>query len=581
MKTLTLCRLLCRPVLAWLLPGLLLGSLLARPATAQTPRWAWAQLLDAVPGSSHVKQMQSDAAGNVYVLGEYRNGIALGNRSLIGAGGVDVFVAKFSPTGQCLWAMSGGGTNNDYAGHLALDQLGNVYATATILTDFTTACGLLPNPAYPAQSTVLWKLTANGNCVWTRLVAQPINITVTGSGDTDAVSLTTDSYNRPVVIVHSVNDVRIGTQDYSVQGTASWITYWNSDGMVRWVKEFRQSNNVGVYLAAGSTSTGTYISGGGIDVQLGSIFLPGRGGFLALIDTAGVWQWAKAYNVHNTNNGQITQLSVKERKLVTSGFIGSTGSFSYEGQTILPSPPSATGYNDGFVIGLTDSGAFSFAYRMPTSGSQGRCIVTGQALEPGGALYLTGYFNDTVELLPNQPRVSLGVQDGFVVKLDSAGQPVWALTDGVPPPQFMAQTGIRPQGIAVAGPAGPVIGGILADTVSLGSLPLVSIPRQTYDLFLAGIAQVMGTAEPLLVAGGPTLWPNPAGRKVQLAWPPQAAPTTVQVLDVLGRLVQTLHVAPQQARAELTCAALPPGVYHVRLLAGTYRAATRLVVATE
>ena len=50
-----------------------------------------------------------------------------GTTNLTSNGGTDVFVAKFNTTGAFQWAVSFGGTGNDYASGIAVDSSGNVY----------------------------------------------------------------------------------------------------------------------------------------------------------------------------------------------------------------------------------------------------------------------------------------------------------------------------------------------------------------------------------------------------------------------------------------------------------------------
>src|SRR6186713_3464712 len=49
-----------------------------------------------------------DAAGNVYVTGEFSGTRDFGSYSLTSLGFSDVFICKYSSTGTCLWAVRGG-----------------------------------------------------------------------------------------------------------------------------------------------------------------------------------------------------------------------------------------------------------------------------------------------------------------------------------------------------------------------------------------------------------------------------------------------------------------------------------------
>ncbi len=93
----------------------------------------WAKKLG---GSDNDKGNQVLTDGiNVYVTGSY-SGTAIfnpaGSDILIANGGTDAFVAKYTVSGTYNWARSFGGSGNDVGYGIALDSLGNVYATGQI-----------------------------------------------------------------------------------------------------------------------------------------------------------------------------------------------------------------------------------------------------------------------------------------------------------------------------------------------------------------------------------------------------------------------------------------------------------------
>ncbi len=71
-----------------------------------------------------------DVVGNCYVTGFYLGTATFGPFTLIGAGGDDIFVARYDPGGSVLWAQSaGGGASNDFGLGIAVDAAGNSYVT--------------------------------------------------------------------------------------------------------------------------------------------------------------------------------------------------------------------------------------------------------------------------------------------------------------------------------------------------------------------------------------------------------------------------------------------------------------------
>ncbi|MCE7070780.1 PKD domain-containing protein [Dyadobacter sp. CY327] len=79
----------------------------------------------------------SDASGNIYVCGStigttvFGNGIT-GSAGYISSRNTDFYVAKYSPSGECLWGNVYGSAGDDHANGLALDNANNVYVTGHI-----------------------------------------------------------------------------------------------------------------------------------------------------------------------------------------------------------------------------------------------------------------------------------------------------------------------------------------------------------------------------------------------------------------------------------------------------------------
>ena len=75
------------------------------------------------------------------------------------------------------------------------------------------------------------------------------------------------------------------------------------------------------------------------------------------------------------------------------------------------------------------------------------------------------------------------------------------------------------------------------------------------------VSNTVGIAEE--DAGLPQLYPNPATDQLTVLLPPPTTATVVEVLDALGRVVRT--AVPVGPSAQMDVAALPAGVYHVRV----------------
>src|SRR5207249_1049908 len=70
-----------------------------------------------------------DAVGNAYVSGTFQGVASFGTNTLSGFGEEDIFVAKFDPSGNVLWARQAGGGALDQGYGIALDGENNCYVT--------------------------------------------------------------------------------------------------------------------------------------------------------------------------------------------------------------------------------------------------------------------------------------------------------------------------------------------------------------------------------------------------------------------------------------------------------------------
>jgi hypothetical protein len=71
-----------------------------------------------------------DTAGNVYVIGDFQGG-TFGTKTLVGLGETDIFIVKYTNTGNFEWVRSCASSGADSGRGITLDTSGTIYLTGT------------------------------------------------------------------------------------------------------------------------------------------------------------------------------------------------------------------------------------------------------------------------------------------------------------------------------------------------------------------------------------------------------------------------------------------------------------------
>jgi hypothetical protein len=110
----------------------------------------------------------ADAASNVYFAGEFYGSLNFGGGNLTSAGANDVFLAKLNFAGNYLWAQRYGDASSQFGPVLALDAAGNVYITGEFMGTINLGGGNFVNPEIGTTDVFLARLTAAGVHVWSQ-----------------------------------------------------------------------------------------------------------------------------------------------------------------------------------------------------------------------------------------------------------------------------------------------------------------------------------------------------------------------------------------------------------------------------
>lgn len=201
-----------------------------------------------------------DASGNAYVTGYFTSPtITFGPYTLTNAGGGNFFLAKYDGNGNVLWAKSAGGIYADVGNSVAVDASGNAYVTgffqsSTIIFGSDT----LKNAGY--DNIFLTKFDPNGNVLWAKSAgggpdeAQGISVAVDASGN---AYLTGGCISSTIIFgsdtLKNVGGLSIFLVKYDASGNVFWAK--NSTGADNAVV-----NAIAVDAVGNSYMTGTFNS---------------------------------------------------------------------------------------------------------------------------------------------------------------------------------------------------------------------------------------------------------------------------------------------------------------------------------
>ncbi len=339
------------------------------------------------------------ASGNIYVTGYFENiadfkGTSVVSSLMSSSGGKDIFVAKYNPSGQLVWARRAGGSGDDEGA--AIGHNTNYVFVTGYFTGSGSFSGIPTVSAMPGENLFVASYDANGNIQWLAdggagpstfardITADNADVYVTGDFKGSTLSI----YGYTGTNVANLSNPNPSSEDafvlsFSVSGPFNWLKgiHSNSPDFGRGIAE----NANGVYVT-GSISAGadfpSYVSNpvnstaAGLDM------------YVAQLDKAtGNTKWVLSESGASNEEGMAIEIDTVNALAVTGYF---QSSLTYANGPTLTS----TGNEDVFITLYSDSGKFMWANQ---AGDNGADIPYGVSTYSNGDIYLGGeYANNAV-----------------------------------------------------------------------------------------------------------------------------------------------------------------------------------------
>ncbi len=369
-----------------------------------------------------------DNMGNIFIAGYFEGTVDFnpdsGTFNLKSVGGNDVFVSKFSASGNLIWAKRVGGFGNNHGNGIAIDKENNIYVTGYFneTTDFDPGSGIynIIPPSPMKNNAFVLKLDSDGNFIWAKnFGGVPNSIDVDIEGNVYTTGYFNDSF-----------DFDPGPGTYKLISTGNsdiFIVKLDNMGNFVWANSLKGSPKISESAESISIDkfgnilvTGDFTGTVDFDPSASTHYLTSMGWkdiFVLKLNSSGNLVWVKKMG-GKSNDGGFSIAVDKEGNVYTTGIFRDTSDFD-PGTGIQNSV--ASGDFDIFISKLDSNGDFKWARCVGGSQNDRGLSID---VDAGGNAYITGYFYSTADFDPG-PRIynltSNGYSNIFILKLNSLG----------------------------------------------------------------------------------------------------------------------------------------------------------------
>ncbi len=368
-------------------------------------------------GSQYAYDIAADAAGNVYVVGNYDGTTVFGNTTLPGSNYNSVFIVKYDSSGAVVWAEEI--INTDIEGYslgysITVSPNGDIYVAGSIGDYYELAINVFV-AKYNNSGTLQWMEQTTGTDSESYFERRAID--VDSNGDvyvTGAFTNTLTFSDGTTLTAYGESSADIFIVKYSSTGTLLWAksvggtSYDVSNDLV--VDDVGDIYLTGRFQGTASFGTLTVSSAGNKDI------------FIAKYDTNGNEQWVKRAGGNGDDRG-------KGITLDDAGNIYVVGSYSEQVDFDGTQLQQAIGERDIFIAAYDNQGSLMWAKGLGGGGSNDEALDVATAAN--GDIYLTGYFLG-LSVFGNGINLegSSGYSDAFIAKADSSGNLEWVQRAG-------------------------------------------------------------------------------------------------------------------------------------------------------
>ncbi|HRG00655.1 MAG: T9SS type A sorting domain-containing protein [Bacteroidia bacterium] len=400
----------------------------------QQPNFDWVKQINS-NWHSFSYDIHLDTLGNIYTVGNFLGTTDFdpgpGTYTLTAAGSCDAYVAKMDPSGNLIWAVKIGDTDNDYAYKVRTDKNNNVYIGGVFndTVDFDPGSGVYKMSSLNDESFIL-KLNSNGNFIWAKKL-NGYNFSI----DHQSNIIVSETFGGNY-------DFDPGPGIYNINGgyTSIGISKLDSSGNLLWAQAYATGTPPfypEFYTLTTDIYGNTYSIGrfeGSFDFDPGAAVVTlscsnTKDLFISKFRANGNFVWAKQFATTSNYNEMHSITVDKKCNVYSTGYFTHTADFD---------PGAGTHYLNStttldpeiFVSKLDSSGNFVLAKSM---GGPDLDYAQSISVDEFENMYISGSFRGTSDFDPGVGIYNLTAPwpaNIFISKLNLQGDFSWAVSMG-------------------------------------------------------------------------------------------------------------------------------------------------------
>jgi hypothetical protein len=341
----------------------------------------------------------------------------------------DVYLAKFTSSGNLMWVNSFGGTGIDMPHTVINDDSNNILLCGYFSTtcDFDPGAGATVKTSNGGRDAFIAKYDQNGNFQWV--------VTYGADSLDDAFNLNVDAIGNVYWTGLMEGTVTVGSSTFTTQGEDIILGKISPTGQVLWVKQMGGS---GIDAGTGIMvdNNGDLITSGyfqttvDFDPNAGVSILASSGGtdsYFGKYDTNGNSIWIKKIGGPSGDIAAPGGITIDNlNNIYFAGNAGANCDYDPGAGTVTH---TMNGTTDWFIAKYDNNGNHLLSFTVGGTGQdQAHRLVTDNQQN----IYVTGWFRESANFNPNGTALNLvgnctgGGHDGYIAKYNSSGICQWA-----------------------------------------------------------------------------------------------------------------------------------------------------------